>query len=94
MYCFAEPIADLINANYKYIQLNAFFVLPMAFFMLHYQSLRGLKRIADFHFFTGCLKRCFYYICLIIYQFLHSSDVPIYAYLLSVLIVSIYHFSL
>ena len=47
MYLLAHPIADLINANHRYIQLNAFFVLPMAFFMLHYQSLRGLKRIAQ-----------------------------------------------
>ena len=59
MYCFAEPIADLINANYKYIQLNAFLVLPMSFFMLHYQSLRGLKRIAEFSFFIGCLNHYF-----------------------------------
>ena len=51
MYFLANPIADLINANAGYIELNAFFVLPMAFFMLHYQSLRGLKRIAEFSFF-------------------------------------------
>ena len=40
MYFLAIPIADLIHLDdHKYIQLNAFFVLPMAFFMLHYQSL-------------------------------------------------------
>jgi Na+-driven multidrug efflux pump len=51
MYFLANQIADLINTNARYIELNAFFVLPMAFFMLHYQSLRGLKRIAEFSFF-------------------------------------------
>ena len=51
MYFLANPIADLININYRYVEINAFFVMPMAFFMLHYQSLRGLKRIAEFSFF-------------------------------------------
>ena len=45
MYCFSQDIANLIHANVHHIRLNAFFVLPMAFFMLHYQSLRGLKKI-------------------------------------------------
>ena len=51
MYFFAVPISELINANHRYIQLNSFFVLPLTFFILHYQSLRGIKRIADFSFF-------------------------------------------
>ena len=93
MYCFAEPIADLINANYKYIQLNAFLVLPMSFFMLHYQSLRGLKRIAEFSFFYRMSQSLFSIIfILIIYQFFTTSDVPVYAYFLSVLIVSLLSF--
>ena len=51
MYFLSPMIADLINVNSRYIEMNAFFVLPMTFFMLHYQSLRGLKRIAEFSFF-------------------------------------------
>jgi len=93
MYCFAEPIADLINANYKYIQLNAFLVLPMSFFMLHYQSLRGLKRIAEFSFFYRMSQALFSVISIvIIYQFFTTSDVPVYAYFVSVLIVSLLSF--
>jgi|TARA_B110000908_G_scaffold78935_1_gene94659 O-antigen/teichoic acid export membrane protein len=93
MYFLAEPIADLINANYKYIQLSAFFVLPMAFFMLHYESLRGLKRIAAFSFFYMMAQGLFTIVSvLIIHQFTISSNVPIYAYLVSVFIVSILSF--
>ena len=93
MYFLAEPIADLINANYKYIQLSAFFVLPMAFFMLHYESLRGLKRIAAFSFFYMMAQGLFTIVSvLIIHQFTTSSNVPIYAYLVSVFIVSILSF--
>ena len=93
MYSLAIPIADLINAKYEYIQLNAFFVLPMTFFMLHYQSLRGLKRIAEFSFFYRIAQALFSVISIVIlYQFFTTSDVPVYAYLISVLIVSLLSF--
>jgi len=93
MYFLSVPIAELINANALYIQINAFFVLPMAFFMLHYQSLRGLKRIAEFSFFYRMAQALFSVISIIIlYQFLTTSDVPVYAYLISVLIVSLLSF--
>ena len=93
MYFLAEPIADLINTNYIYIKLNAFLILPMSFFMLHYESLRGLKRIAEFSFFYMVSQALFTIVSLlIIYQFITTSDVPIYAYFVSVIIVSILSF--
>ena len=93
MYFLAIPIAELIHTNYRYIQLNAFFVLPMAFFMVNYESLRGLKRIAEFSFFYRVSQGLFSIITiLILYQFFNSEDIPIYAYLISVLIVSVLSF--
>jgi len=93
MYFLAIPISDLIHTNYRYIQLNAFFVLPMAFFMVNYESLRGLKRIAEFSFFYRVSQGLFSIISIIIlYQFCNSSEIPVYAYLISVLIVSILSF--
>ena len=93
MYFLAMPISDLIHINYRYIQLNAFFVLPMAFFMVNYESLRGLKRIAEFSFFYRVSQGLFSIILIIIlYQFFQSSEIPVYAYLISVLIVSILSF--
>ena len=93
MYFLANPIADLININYRYVEINAFFVMPMAFFMLHYQSLRGLKRIAEFSFFYRISQALFSVISIvIIYQFTQGSEVPVYAYLVSVLIVSLLSF--
>jgi len=98
MYVLAGPISKLINAESEYIELNAFFVLPMAFFMLHYQSLRGLKRIAEFSFFYRMSQALFSVISIvIIYQFIGDNPevhpkVPIFAYLVSVLIVSILSF--
>ena len=93
MYLLANPIADLINAKPSYIELSAFFVLPMAFFMLNYQSLRGLKRIAEFSFFYRMSKALFTVILIIvIYQFNKDSDVPVCAYLVSISIVSFLSF--
>lgn len=89
MYLLSEPIASLINAKSNYIRLNAFFIMPMAFFILNYQSLRGLKRIAEFSFFYRVSQALFSIIFIaIIYQFIESSEVPIYAYLLSIFLVS------
>ena len=93
MYFLSVPISQLINANPLYIQINAFFVLPMIFFMLHYQSLRGLKRIAEFSFFYRMAQALFSLISIVIlYQFFATSDIPVYAYLISVFIVSVLSF--
>ena len=93
MYTLSQPIADLINAQVKYIKLNSFFILPMSFFMLHYQSLRGLKRIAEFSFFYRMSQSLFTVVSvLIIYYFIQDNEVPIYAYLVSLLLVSVLAF--
>ena len=94
MYFLSIPISDLINIKAEYIEINAFFVLPLAFFMLHYQSLRGLKRIAEFSFFYRVSQSLFSVISIIIlYQFFgNDPNVPIYAYLVSLIIVSILSF--
>ena len=93
MYFLSVPISQLINSNPLYIQINAFFVLPMIFFMLHYQSLRGLKRIAEFSFFYRMSQALFSLVSIVIlYQFFATSDIPVYAYLISVFIVSVLSF--
>tara|TARA_B100000214_G_scaffold99396_1_gene69216 strand:- start:176 stop:1504 length:1329 start_codon:yes stop_codon:yes gene_type:complete len=89
MYFLAEIIGPLINVEIKYIELASFFILPMTFFMLHYQSLRGLKRIAEFSFFYRMSQATFTIVSLFIISiFIKNSNVPIYAYLTSLCIVS------
>ena len=89
MYFLAEIISSLINVEIKYIELASFFILPMTFFMLHYQSLRGLKRIAEFSFFYRMSQATFTIVSLFIISiFIKNSNVPIYAYLTSLCIVS------
>ena len=102
LYFAADYIADLINANKFHIEIVAFFILPMTFFILHYQCLRGLKKIGLYSFFYWFSQSIFS--LFIIMFFLSSidifskegffviSNIPIYAYLLSLTIVSIASF--
>ena len=90
MYSFSELIADLVGANPVYVRMNSFFILPMAFFILNYQSLRGLKRISEFSFFYW-MSRIFAsaIIILIAVQFSNDENIPIYAFLLAIVLVSV-----
>ncbi|MAJ90280.1 MAG: hypothetical protein CMD08_03295 [Flavobacteriales bacterium] len=93
MYFLAGTIASLINVDISFIQLNAFFVMPLTLFILHYQCLRGLKKIAEFSFFYRISQALFSIISIIIlYQFSSSARVPVYAYLVSVLLVSFFSY--
>ena len=90
MFIFSFEIANLVNTRLEYIELSSFFVLPMVFFMLHYQSLRGLKRIAEFSFFYRMSQATFSIAGLfLISEFIQSDKIPIYAYLTSLCTVSL-----
>ena len=90
MYFLAENIVDLIDVKSEHLKLLSFFILPMVFFVLHYQSLRGLKRIAEFSFFYRMSQATFTIVSIfIIASFIENNNVPIYAYLTSLSIVSV-----
>ena len=93
MYFNAVLLASFIGANPEYVKLNSFLVLPMTFFILHYQSLRGLKKIAEFSFFYRMSETLFTIVSiLVIMQFNKDASVPIYGYVTSICIVSILTF--
>ena len=88
MYFFSFEISNIINAEQYYIKLNSFLVLPMTFFMLNYQGLRGLKKIGLFSFYFRVSQAFFsIIIILILLQFFNSKDIPIFTYLASLFIV-------
>ena len=90
MYFFSSEIAALINAEIFHIKLNSFLILPMTFFILNYQCLRGLKKIAHFSFYFRVSQALFSIVCIFIFvQFFKNGDIPIFAYLCSLLIVFI-----
>ena len=90
MYSLSDTISGMIDTSAEYIKLSSFFILPLVFFMLHYQSLRGLKKIAEFSFFYRMSQATFSIVSIfIISTFIKSNNVPIYAYLTSLSIVSV-----
>jgi len=90
MYFLSDTISDMIDTSTEYIKLSSFFILPLIFFMLHYQSLRGLKKIAEFSFFYRMSQATFSIVSIfIISTFIKSNNVPVYAYLTSLSIVSV-----
>ena len=90
MYVFSPFIANIVGANPFYIKLNSLFIMPMAFFILNYQSLRGLKKIAEFSFFYWMSRVTFSAIIILIaVQISKNDNIPIFAFLLGLVIVSI-----
>ena len=93
MFVFAIPIANLVGANPIYIKLNSFYLLDIDIFVLNYQSLRGLKKITEFSFFYWMSKITFSAIIILIaVQFSSNEHIPIFAFLLGLLIVAILSF--
>ena len=90
MYFMSNIFSSLLDVNAEYLQLASFFILPLNFFVLHYQSLRGLKKIAEFTFFYRVSQALFTIVSLfIISSFVVNNNVPIYAYLTSICITSL-----
>jgi len=102
MYFLSYDIATLIKKGASTLEIQslsikiktaAFFILPFVFFILHYQFLRGLKKITEYSFFYWVSQSMFTLIALVLFvQFAINSqnpDLPIYCYLVSIIIVSI-----
>ncbi len=90
MYFLSNIIADFLNINSEYVRTFSYFVLPMVFFVLHYQSLRGLKKIGIFSFYYRMSQALFtIIIVLILLQFSNDPSIPFHAYIISLLFVSI-----
>ena len=82
-----------LNSLSSKLQLAAFFILPFVFFILHYQFLRGFKKIKEYSFFYWVSQSMFTLISIVVLvQFIlqnQNPSIPIYAYLGSLCVVSI-----
>lgn len=91
MYLGANIIAEFIKANPQHIEITSFFILPMSLFIFHYQNMRGLKEIAGYSFFFWMSQALFSLIAiLVLTTFTKDPAVPLYAYLISLIIISIF----
>ena len=91
MYLGANIIAEFIKANPQHIEITSFFILPMSLFIFHYQNMRGLKEIAGYSFFFWMSQALFSLIAILaLTTFTKDPNVPLYAYLISLIIISIF----
>ena len=91
MYLGANIIAEFIKANPQHIEITSFFILPMSLFIFHYQNMRGLKEIAGYSFFFWMSQALFSLIAILtLTTFTKDPAVPLYAYLVSLIVISIF----
>lgn len=91
MYLGANITAEFIKANPQHIEITSFFILPMSLFIFHYQNMRGLKEIAGYSFFFWMSQALFSLIAiLVLTTFTKDPAVPLYAYLISLIVISIF----
>lgn len=91
MYLGANIIAEFIKANPQHIEITSFFILPMSLFIFHYQNMRGLKEIAGYSFFFWMSQALVSLIAiLVLTTFTKDPAVPLYAYLISLIVISIF----
>jgi len=86
----SNEIASLIGVNPFYLRLNSFFIFPMGLFMINYQSLRGMKKIIEYSFLFWVSRIFFSVVAILIaVNFSKSSDIPIYSFLIGLIISSL-----
>jgi len=90
MYFGASHISEFIGANSYHIQITSFFIFPLSIFMFHYQNMRGLKEIGGYSFFFWTSQALFsLLVILILTLFSKDENIPLYAYLISLIIISL-----
>lgn len=93
MYFGAEIIAEFIGANSDHIKITSFFIFPMSSFIFHYQNMRGLKEIGGYSFFFWMSQALFTLVVILILTiFSKDENIPIYSYLIGMLVISVLSF--
>ena len=90
MYFGASYIAEFIGANSYHIKITSFFIFPLSVFMFHYQNMRGLKEIGGYSFFFWTSQALFSLLAILVLTlFSKDENIPLYAYLISLIIISL-----
>jgi O-antigen/teichoic acid export membrane protein len=94
-YSFAYEVSSFLNTSEEYIKLISFVLVPLVMFYLNAQALRGLKKITAFSFLqTVALVLGALILLLVGNAFLTSTDLPIYAYVINVVLMCIVSFAI
>ena len=94
-FLFSDAIAQLLNACSSHIKLVSYVIVPLVLYYLNAQALRGLKKIAAFSFLNNvALVLGTLILILIGDSIFYSKELPIFAYVSSVILMTVLSFFL
>ena len=87
---FSHYIADFMNLDEEYLLIVSFSFIPLVLFHMNTQAIRGLKQMISFSFLNNVAITLFTFITMVVLVAFSSSEMlPIYAYVMSVFIMTI-----
>ncbi|MBL6872903.1 MAG: oligosaccharide flippase family protein, partial [Flavobacteriales bacterium] len=92
---FSVEIADFMNLNRDYLLIVSFSFIPLVLFYMNVQAIRGLKKMISYSFLNNVAITLGVFIFLVIFSIFSASDMlPIYAYVSSVFILTLFSYFL
>ena len=87
---FSDYIADFMNLDEEYLLIVSFSFIPLVLFHMNTQAIRGLKHMLSFSFLSNVAISLFTLITMVVLLAFSSSEkLPVYAYVMSVFIMTI-----
>lgn len=87
---FSDYIANFMNLDEEYLLIVSFSFIPLVLFHMNTQAIRGLKQMMSFSFLNNVAISLFTFILMVVLvAFSTSEKLPIYAYVMSVFVMTI-----
>jgi O-antigen/teichoic acid export membrane protein len=87
---FSDYVANFMNLDEEYLLIVSFSFIPLVLFHMNTQAIRGLKKMMSFSFLNNVAITLFTFIIIIVLVAFSSSEkLPIYAYVMSVFVMTI-----
>lgn len=87
---FSDYVADFMNLDEEYLLIVSFSFIPLVLFHMNTQAIRGLKQMISFSFLNNVAITLFTLIFLtVLIAFSSSEKLPLYAYVISVFIMTL-----
>jgi len=92
---FSTPIAHFMNIEKEYLVIVTYSFLPLVLFHMNVQAIRGLKKMISFSFLNTIAISLFTFLILVVMSYFLSDDkLPIYAYVVSVFLMTLGSYAL
>ena len=86
---FSSNISNFMNLDEEYLLIVSFSFIPLVLYHINVQAIRGLKKMLSFSFLNNVAITLFtFFIMIVMVSYSSSEKLPIYAYVLSVFIMT------